>query len=130
MARLKTTTLGVGGRIREFRQARHMSQGDIEERSGLLRCYISRVENGHTVPSIETLERFASALEVPMFKFLISDGHRVDDAMTRGDEIKVPLPEEADEGARFIRRLRQFVPFLTRRDQKVLLDLAKKMADK
>jgi transcriptional regulator with XRE-family HTH domain len=45
-----------------------VSQGDIEKRSGLLRCYISRVENGHTVPSVETLEKMARALEVPMYR--------------------------------------------------------------
>ena len=53
--------------MRELRQEKKLSQGDIEERTGLLRCYVSRVENGHTVPSVETLEKFARALEVPMF---------------------------------------------------------------
>ena len=42
--------------------------GDVENRTGLLRCYISRVENGHTVPAIETLEKFARALEVPIYQ--------------------------------------------------------------
>ena len=45
-----------------------MSQGDIEKRTGLLRCYISRVENGHTVPAIETLENMARVMEVPMYQ--------------------------------------------------------------
>ena len=44
-----------------------MSQRDNEERAGLERCYVSRVENGHTVPSLETLERFAGALGVPLY---------------------------------------------------------------
>jgi transcriptional regulator with XRE-family HTH domain len=65
----------IGQRLRELRESKNLSQGDIEKRTGLLRCYTSRVENGHTVPSIETLEKYARALEVPMYKlFLDGDG--------------------------------------------------------
>lgn len=60
-------------RLRELREHKGMSQGDIEKRTGLLRCYISRVENGHTVPNLETLEKLARALEVPMYR-LFYDG--------------------------------------------------------
>ena len=63
----------IGDRLRELRDTKKLSQGDIEKRSGLLRCYISRVENGHTVPSVETLEKMARALEVPMYQ-LFYDG--------------------------------------------------------
>jgi transcriptional regulator with XRE-family HTH domain len=52
----------IAERLRELRDAKNLSQGDIEKRTGLLRCYISRVENGHTVPSVETLEKMARAL--------------------------------------------------------------------
>ena len=61
--------------MRELRKERKFSQGEIEKRTGLLRCYISRVENGHTVPAIETLEKFARALEVPMYQ-LFYDGEQ------------------------------------------------------
>jgi transcriptional regulator with XRE-family HTH domain len=60
-------------RLRALREQKSLSQGEIEERTGLLRCYVSRVENGHTVPAIETLEKFARALEVPMYQ-LFYDG--------------------------------------------------------
>lgn len=60
--------MDIGERLRAMREEKHMSQGDIEKRTGLLRVYISRVENGHTVPAIETLEKFARALEVPMYE--------------------------------------------------------------
>ena len=53
----------IGDRLRALREEKKFSQGDIEKRTGLLRCYISRVENGHTVPAIETLEKMARALE-------------------------------------------------------------------
>ena len=63
----------IGDRLRELREAKKLSQGDIEKRTGLLRCYISRVENGHTVPAIETLEKMARALEIPLYQ-LFHDG--------------------------------------------------------
>ena len=63
----------IGERLRVLREEKKLSQGDIEKRTGLLRCYISRVENGHTVPAVETLEKFARALEVPMYH-LFYDG--------------------------------------------------------
>src|SRR5580765_8528899 len=63
----------IGDRLRALREEKQLSQGDIEKRTGLLRCYISRVENGHTVPAIETLEKMARALEVPMYR-LFYDG--------------------------------------------------------
>ena len=63
----------IGERLRALREEKKFSQGEIEKRTGLLRCYISRVENGHTVPAVETLEKFARALEVPMYQ-LFYDG--------------------------------------------------------
>ena len=63
----------IGDRLRVMREEKKLSQGDIEKRTGLLRCYISRVENGHTVPAIETLEKLARALECPLYQ-LFYDG--------------------------------------------------------
>ena len=58
----------IGERLRTLREQKNFSQGDIEEKTRLLRCYVSRVENGHTVPSVEALEKMARALEIPMYK--------------------------------------------------------------
>jgi transcriptional regulator with XRE-family HTH domain len=63
----------IGDRLRSIRIEKELSQGDIEKRTGLIRCYISRVENGHTVPAIETLEKMARALEIPLY-VLFYDG--------------------------------------------------------
>ena len=63
----------IGHRLRALREEKNLSQGHIEKKTGLLRCYISRVENGYTVPAVETLEKFARALEVPMYQ-LFYDG--------------------------------------------------------
>jgi transcriptional regulator with XRE-family HTH domain len=62
----------IGDRLKELREVKMLSQGDIEKRTGLLRCYISRVENNHTVPSVDTLEKLARALEVPMYQLFHS----------------------------------------------------------
>jgi transcriptional regulator with XRE-family HTH domain len=61
-------TMIIGDRLRALREEKKFSQGEIEKRTGLLRCYTSRIENGHTVPSVETLEKYARALEVPMYQ--------------------------------------------------------------
>ena len=61
--------LMIGERLRTIRESKNLSQGDIEKRTGLFRCYTSRVENGHTVPSIETLAKFAQALDIPLYQF-------------------------------------------------------------
>ena len=59
----------IGDKLQSLREHKNLSQGDIEHRTGMLRCYISRVENGHTVPAVETLEKFAQALDVPLYQF-------------------------------------------------------------
>jgi len=64
----KEARMIIGDRLRELREEKKLSQGDIEKRTGLLRCYVSRVENGHTVPAIETLEKLARALEIPLYQ--------------------------------------------------------------
>ena len=63
--------MDIGNRLYEARTAKGLSQGDIEKRTGLLRCYTSRVENGHTVPSLETLERMAKALEIETYQLFL-----------------------------------------------------------
>jgi transcriptional regulator with XRE-family HTH domain len=78
----------ISERLKKFREFQNLSQGDIEERTGLLRCYVSRVENGHTTPSVETLEKFARALNVPIYQ-LFYDGEEIpkrDDQETNGTE--------------------------------------------
>ncbi len=65
----------IGERLKGLREQKKLSQGDVEKRTGLLRCYISRVENGHTVPSVDTLEKMALALEMPMYRLFTDDAH-------------------------------------------------------
>jgi transcriptional regulator with XRE-family HTH domain len=65
----------IGEKLKVLRAQKNLSQGDIEKRTGLLRCYISRVENGHTVPTVNTLEKLARALEVPIYRLFTDDEH-------------------------------------------------------
>jgi transcriptional regulator with XRE-family HTH domain len=58
----------LGDRLRQIRESKGLSQGDVERRTNLLRCYVSRVENGHTIPSIDTLEKWARAMDVELYQ--------------------------------------------------------------
>jgi len=118
----------IGRRLRELRESKNLSQGDIEKRSGLLRMYISRVENGHTVPAIETLERFARALEVPLYQ-LVYEGQ---EPPALPD---LPPPEASLRGvsrkdARIFKRFRTALSRMTDRDRKLLLAMAQRMAQR
>lgn len=122
--------MGIGERIREMRERRQLSQGDIEERTGLLRCYISRVENGHTVPSLETLEKFAGALDVPLYKLFYYGDEQPRDSAVASPTLESLAQEAGAAGAeaRFLLRLRELQEHLTSTDRNVLLALAKRMA--
>jgi transcriptional regulator with XRE-family HTH domain len=117
----------IGDRLRELREEKKLSQGDIEKRSGLMRPYISRIEHNHTIPTIETLEKWARALEVPMYQLFYD-----------GDEPpKLPnLPKrKSDEiawgssgkDARYLSKLRRLLGKAAENDRKLLLHMTQKM---
>ena len=116
----------IGNRLKELRESKNLSQGDIEKRTGLLRCYISRVENGHTVPAIETLEKMARALEVPMYR-LFHDG----EVPAGLSKLKPPKNDEfGSKGARadYLSKLRRLLSKMEPKDQNLLLHMAQKVA--
>ena len=57
----------IAERLRAIPEEKNLSKGDVEGRTGLKRCYLSRAENGHTVLAVETLEKWARALDVPLY---------------------------------------------------------------
>jgi len=121
----------VGERLRALREERNFSQGEIEKRTGLLRCYISRVENGHTVPAVETLEKFARALEVPMYQ-LLYDGEKPPQLPNlrkrkNGGEISWG---DSGKDARTLTKFRRLLGKTNEDDQLLLLSIAYKMARK
>lgn len=108
----------IGGTIRTLRLQRSLSQGDIEKRTGLLRCYLSRVENGHTVPSLDTLTKIAGALEIPLAQFFAG----------KDDTRELPTSRVSDEELRFLTQIRRYSSSLNDSDKKLLLAMVKKFA--
>jgi len=118
----------IGDRLKTLREEKHLSQGEIEKRTGLLRCYISRVENGHTVPAIDTLEKLARAFEVPMYQIFY-------DGAAPPTPPKLPNRQKSDDewgssgaNARMLDQFRKYLSRTSEKDQKILLHLARKMA--
>src|SRR5258707_11455150 len=119
----------IADRLRALREEKKLSQGDIEKRTGLLRCYISRVENGHTVPAIETLEKLARAMEIPMYQWFYD-----------GDEPpqlpNLPKRKSSDDiawgssgkDARYLSKLRRLLAKTEEGNRKLILYMAQKMA--
>ena len=125
------TFMIIGDRLREMRVEKKLSQGDIEKRTGLLRCYISRVENGHTVPAIETLEKLARALEIPLYQ-LFYDG---EEPPKLPNLLKRNSPDDTAWGstgkdARYLSKLRQLLAKTGEGDRKLLLHMAQKMSNR
>jgi transcriptional regulator with XRE-family HTH domain len=120
----------ISERLRALRQQKGLSQGAIQERTGLLRCYISRLENSHTVPSIDTLEKLARALELPMYKLFYD-----------GEEPPTPCnprrsqPESEDmwgssgRDKKTLHKFRELFSRTTRRDLELLMQTAEKLAN-
>jgi transcriptional regulator with XRE-family HTH domain len=115
---VKSVSNNIGGTIRDFRLQKGMSQGDIEKRTGLLRCYLSRVENGHTVPSLETLQKIAGALDLQLSQFFAEDqvGKEVSTLNLSEEEIK------------FLTQVQRYSANLSDSDRRLLLAMVRKFA--
>jgi transcriptional regulator with XRE-family HTH domain len=119
----------IGDRLRALREEKKLSQGDIEKRTGLLRCYISRVENGHTVPAIETLEKMARAFEVPMYE-LFYDGEEppaLPNLLKRKSSDGIAWGSSGKDG-RYLNKLRRVLSKSSDGDRKLVMHMAQKMA--
>jgi transcriptional regulator with XRE-family HTH domain len=122
----------IGTRLRKLREDKDFSQGDIEKRTGLLRCYISRVENGHTIPSLETLERLASALEIPLYQlFYEGEGQPPLPNLSKRRSTEELLLDGANEKeVRFFGKVRKLVSKIDEKDRQLLLYMAHKLASR
>jgi transcriptional regulator with XRE-family HTH domain len=118
----------LAARIRDLREAKGLSQGDVEQLTGLLRCYISRVENGHTVPALETLEKFARAMEVPLYQLLYT-GEQTEEIHVHQRNHKRDWASFG-RGARYFSRMRQALARMSAQDRALLLFTASKMASR
>jgi transcriptional regulator with XRE-family HTH domain len=119
----------ISDRLRELRESKNLSQGDIEKRTGLLRCYISRVENGHTVPAVETLEKLARALEVPLYQ-LFYDGKKppqVPNLLKRNTSDDIVWGSKGKDAV-YLHKLRKCLSKAGDKDRKILFSVAQKLA--
>ena len=129
--RWKNFVMQIGERLRKLREEKKLSQGEIEKRTGLLRAYISRVEHGHVSPSIETLEKFAGALEVPLYR-LFYDGK---EPPKLPQLLRRKSPEETDwgssgEDAKYLSKLRRLLAKTDDKNRTIILHMARKMVDR
>ena len=117
----------IGDRLRAMREEKKLSQGDIEKRTGLLRCYISRVENGHTVPAIETLEKLARALECPLYQ-LFYDGEEPPKLpnLPKGKSSDDIAWGSSGKDARYLNKLRRLLSKSDEADRQLLLTWPRK----
>jgi transcriptional regulator with XRE-family HTH domain len=121
----------IGERLRAIREHKKLSQRDIERLTSLHRCYVSRVENGHTVPAVETLEKFAQALELPIYQ-LLYDGEEPPKLpnLSKGRSGTEIAWGSSGKDARVLSQLRRLLSRLTERDRKLLLSMVQKMASR
>jgi transcriptional regulator with XRE-family HTH domain len=111
-------SMNIGTTIRGYRLQKGMSQGDIEKKTGLLRCYLSRVENGHTVPSLETLQKIARALDLQLSEFFAEE-------VVGKDMGGLNLNEEE---IRFLTQVQRYSSHLSESDRRLLLAMVRKFA--
>ena len=122
--------MNVGERIHLLREQKQLSQGDVEHRTGMLRAYISRVEHGQTVPTLASLERFAEAFDVPLYRLFVNTDLCPTAAKTRN----LSLEELADEPgavgheARFLLKIRDRTANMSEEYRTFLLDFAGKLS--
>jgi transcriptional regulator with XRE-family HTH domain len=121
----------IGRRLKSLRNKKKLSQGDLEKATGLLRCYISRVENGRTVPGIEVLEKMARALEVPMYRlFYEGENPPKPDFIRASQRQKEINGKELPSNAPVLHQFRRLLARTSPRDQQLLMVMASKMADR
>jgi transcriptional regulator with XRE-family HTH domain len=119
----------ISDRLRQLREEKKLSQGDIEKRTGLLRCYISRVENGHTVPAIETLEKLARALEVPLYQLFYEGDEppKLPNLLKRKTADDIAWGSSGKQAV-YLHKLRKCLGKAEDADRKLILAMAQKMA--
>jgi transcriptional regulator with XRE-family HTH domain len=122
----------IGTRLKKLREERNLSQGDIEKRTGLLRCYISRVENGHTVPSLETLERLAASLELPLYQLFFEGDEppTLPNLSKRQSTEELVLDAEQEKELRFYEKVKRLLGRIDEKDRQLLLYMAQKLASR
>jgi transcriptional regulator with XRE-family HTH domain len=118
----------IGDRLRQLREAKNLTHGDVEKRTGLLRCYLSRVEHGHTVPGVVTLEKLARALEIPLYQIFYDGPEPEVLPVIREQAAKEEtLWGSSGKDAASLKALRRWLARMDEKDRQTLLSMAQKM---
>jgi transcriptional regulator with XRE-family HTH domain len=108
--------LRVAAQVKEIRKARHLSQRQLAGRMQVPRNYISKIENGKAIPTLGSLERLATALEVDICQ-LVRDGR------SQRDEEMAEIFADP-----FLAELAQYLPKLEALQRSLLLNHARDRA--
>ena len=119
----------IGQKLREIREAKNMSQMEIAEATGLVQPYVSRVENGHTTPGVETLEKWASALKTPLYQILY-EGEEPPKPLKLSGNHNRELWGSSGRDSHELRRLRQFLSKMNEQERELVMSLAGRMASR
>ena len=119
----------IGQKLREIREAKNLSQVEISKATGLVQPYVSRVENGHTVPGVETLEKWASALKVPLYQILY-DGEEPPKPLKLSGSDSRELWGNSGRDSHDLKRLRQYLSLMNEEERELLMSLAGRMASR
>ncbi len=124
--------MNIGESLRRLRKEKGMSQGDVEKATGMLRCYTSRAENGHTIPSLETLEKYAAAFQVPLYRLFYEGDEPAPAPISPRQDLAALAKEPGEKGAeaRYLLKLRKLLVKIEPREREILLAVVQKMASK
>lgn len=123
--------MNIGERLRSIREEKGLSQGDIEQRTGLVRCYISRLENGHTIPEVQTLEKLAQALEMPLYQFLYEGEKPPPDPILTGRNGHRGYEWGSfGKDARFLRKLQGYLARMSKEQRRLLISFAQRLTQR
>lgn len=119
----------IGQKLREIREAKKISQVEIAKATGLVQPYVSRVENGHTIPGVETLEKWASALKIPLYQILY-DGEEPPKPLKLSGNHHGKLWGNSGRQMHDLKRLRQYLAKMSEGERELLMSLAGRMASR
>ena len=114
----------IADRLRNIRELKKLSQGDVAKRSGLYRCYLSRIENGRTIPTIATLEKMARALEIHTYQLFYEGEKSPEPSVIARGRTHKPGWGSTGKEARFLRELQRCLGKMQERDRQILLRFA------
>src|SRR5215217_2059441 len=100
--------MDLGHRVRDLRNAQHLSQVELAARAGVARNTLNRIENGHLMPTAPIIEHLAEALNVaPGVLF---------------EEPVVPLGEPPQGTGGWGREARGLAPYATPEERRAVLN--------